>query len=47
METRIKRSKGLLWVTGVIFLGMVILAIFVHSGWSLAVFFGILLVGRF
>ena len=44
METRIKRSKGLLWVTGVIFLGMVILAIFVHGGWSLAVFFGILLV---
>lgn len=44
METRIKRSKGLLLVTGVIFLGMVILAIFVHGGWSLAVFFGILLV---
>ena len=44
METRIQRSKGLLWVTGVIFLGMVILAIFVHGGWSLAVFFGILLV---
>ena len=43
METRIKRSKGLLWVTGVIFLGMVILAIFVHD-WSLAVFMGILLV---
>ena len=44
METRIKRSKGLLWVTGVIFLGLVILAIFVHGGWSMAVFMGILLV---
>ena len=44
METRIKHSRELLWVTGVIFLGMVILAIFVHDGWGLAVFFGILLV---
>ena len=43
METRFKKSKALLWVMGGLFLGMVILAIFVHD-WSLAVFMGILLV---
>ena len=44
METRIKQSKELIWVTGGIFFGMVILSIFVHGVWELAVFFGILLV---
>ena len=44
METRIKQSRELIWVTGGIFLGMVILAIFVHGVWELAVIFGILLV---
>ena len=44
METRIKQSKAPLWVMGGLFFGMVILAIFIHDGWDLAVFFGILLV---
>ena len=44
METRIKQSKELLWVTGIVFLAILILTIFVRAGWWLAVFMGILLV---
>ena len=44
METRIKQSKELLWVTGIVFLVILILTIFVRAGWWLAVFMGILLV---
>ena len=44
METRIKQSRELLWVTGIVFLVVLILTIFARTGWSLAVFMGILLV---
>ena len=44
METRIKQSRELLWVTGIVFLAILILTIFVRAGWWLAVFMGILLV---
>ena len=44
METRIKKSRELLWGTGIVFLVVLILTIFVHAGWWLAVIMGILLV---
>lgn len=44
METRIKKSRELLWVTGIVFLVVLILTIFVRAGWWLAVIMGILLV---
>ena len=44
METRIKKSRELLWVTGGLFLGMVILTIYFHDDGSLVVITGILFV---
>jgi len=44
METRIKQSRELLWVTGIVFLVVLILTIFARTGWSLAVFMGILFI---
>ena len=44
METRFKKSRALLWVTGGLFLGMVILTIFVPNDGSLVVIMGILFV---
>ena len=48
METRLRQSREPLWVTGGLFLGMVILTSFahVHDGWWLPVIMGVLFVAE-